>query len=166
MIRALLLVARDIALAHDRWLAQLVRRRPLAAENAALRETVGRQRAEIELLRARLLRLHPRRRPRYRGWERLAILWHRTRYGLSVSATACAIALSVQTVVNCNREVESGRANLVRARPPVNRLPDLVREIAHGLKGEWPRSGHAPDRGILARLGLKASRSNRLRHAA
>jgi hypothetical protein len=59
MIRALLLVAREIALAHDRWLARLARRRPLAAENAALRETVERQRAQIELLCARLRRLQP-----------------------------------------------------------------------------------------------------------
>ncbi|HEX5030248.1 MAG TPA: integrase core domain-containing protein [Candidatus Eisenbacteria bacterium] len=55
MIRALLLIAREIALAHDQWLANLGRRRPLAAENAALREIVERQRAQIDLLRARLL---------------------------------------------------------------------------------------------------------------
>ena len=160
MVRALLLVAREIALAHDRWLAHLVRRRPLTAENAALRETVERQRAQIELLRARLRRLHPRRRPRYRPWERLAILWHRSRYGLSIAATARAFVLSVQTVVNWNREVASGAARLVQAKPAVNRLPDLVREIAHRLKGEWPRWGTRRIAGILARLGLKASRSS------
>ncbi len=160
MLRALLVVAREIALAHDRWRATIARRKPLAAENAALRETVERQRAQIDLLRARLLRLYPRRRPRYRAWERLSILWHRSRYGLSVSATARAFVLSVQTVVNWNREVESGRARLVQARLPVNRLPDLVREIAHRLKGEWPRWGTRRIAGILARLGLKASRSS------
>jgi len=159
MVHALLLVAREIALAHDRWLAQLVRLRPLAAENAALRETVGRQRAQIELLRARLRRLHPRRRPRYRAWECLAILWHRARYGLSVSATARAFVLSAQTIINWNRAVESGRGNLVQAKPPANKLPDLVREIAHRLKGEWPRWGTRRIAGILARLGMKASRS-------
>jgi putative transposase len=159
MVRVLLLVAREIALAHDRWLAGLAGRRPLAAENAALRETVERQRAQIELLRARLLRLHPRRRPRYRPWERLAILWHRARYGLSVSATARTFVLSVQTIINWNREVESGRARVVQGKRPVNRLPDLVREIAHRLKGEWPRWGTRRIAGILARLGMKASRS-------
>ena len=159
MLRALLLVAREIALAHDRWLAQLVRRRPLAAEIAALRETVERQRAQIELLRARLLRLDPRRRPRYRAWERLAILWHSARYGLSVSATARAFVLSAQTIINWNRDVGSGRANLVQAKSPVNKLPDLVREIAQRLKGVWPRWGTRRIAGILARLGMKASRS-------
>ncbi len=160
MVRALLLVAREIALANEQWLAQFVRRRPLVAENAALRGTVERQRAQLDLLRARLLRLHPRRRPRYRPWERLAILWHRARYGLSVSAPARAFVLSVQTVVNWNREVESGRARLIQARSPVNRLPDLVREIAHRLKGEWPRWGSRRIAGILALLGLKGSRSS------
>ncbi|MCK6459683.1 MAG: hypothetical protein L6Q95_07275 [Planctomycetes bacterium] len=95
MLRALHLVAREIALAHDQWLARLVRRRT-AAENAALRETIGRLQAQIDLLRARLLRIDPRRRPRYRAWDRLAILWHRTRYGLSVSAAARAFVLSAQ----------------------------------------------------------------------
>jgi putative transposase len=160
MVRALLLVAREIALGHDRWCAAIARRRPLAAEIAALRETAERQRAENDLLRARLRRVHPRRRPRYRPWERLAILWHRARYGLSVSATARAFVLSVQTVVNWKREVESGRARLVQAKPPVNKLPDLVREIAHRLKGEWPRWGTRRIAGVLARLGLKGSRSS------
>jgi len=159
MLRALLLVAREIALAHDRWLARLSRRRPLAAENAALRETVERQRAENELLRARLRRLHPRRRPRYKPWERLAILWHRARYGLSIRATARAFVLSAQTIVNWSREVAAGEARLVQAKPPVNKLPDLVREIAHRLKREWPRWGTRRIAGILARLGLAASRS-------
>jgi len=160
MLRALLLVAREIALAHDQWLARLARRRPLAAEIAALRETVGRQRAQIDLLRARLRRLHPRRRPRYRAWERLAILWHRARYGLSVSATARAFVLSAQTIINWNREAGTGRGRLVQAKPPVNKLPDLVREITHRLKGEWPRWGTRRIAGILARLGMKASRSS------
>jgi len=62
MIRALLLVARWIALAHNRWLARVAPRRPLAAEVTALRETVERQRAQIDLLRARLPRLQPRGR--------------------------------------------------------------------------------------------------------
>ncbi|HEX5135708.1 MAG TPA: DDE-type integrase/transposase/recombinase, partial [Planctomycetota bacterium] len=159
MLRALLLVAREIALGHDRWLSQLVRRRPLVAEIAALREAVERQRAQIELLRARLLRPDPRRRPRYRAWERLAILWHRARYGLSVSATARAFVLAAQTIINWNRDVGSGRANLVQAKSPVNKVPDLVREIAHRLKGEWPRWGSRRIAGILARLGMKASRS-------
>jgi hypothetical protein len=64
MVRALLLVARWIAAAHDRWRARVARRRPLAAEIDVLQETVERQRAELELLRARLRRLPVRRRPR------------------------------------------------------------------------------------------------------
>jgi transposase InsO family protein len=73
--------------------------------------------------------------------------------------TARAFVLSVQTVVNWNRDVESGGARLVQAKPRVDKLPDLVREIAHRLKGEWPRWGTRRIAGILARLGLKASRS-------
>jgi len=139
MLRALLVVARAIALAHDRFRTALSR--PLAAGIDALRERIARLEAENALLRARLERLHPRRRPRYRPWERLAILWHRARYGLSMRATAKAFVVSVQTIVHWSAEVAHGRARLVQAARPVNRLPDLVSDIARRLKGEWPRWG-------------------------
>jgi putative transposase len=46
------------------------------------------------------------------------------------------------------------------AKRAVNRLPDLVAEIARRLKGEWPRWGTRRIAGILSRLGLKASRTS------
>ncbi|MGH7163191.1 MAG: DDE-type integrase/transposase/recombinase [Planctomycetota bacterium] len=158
MLRALLVVARAIALAHDRF--RVARCRALASEIGVLRERIARLEAENGLLRARLHRLHPRRRPRYRSWDRLAILWHRARYGLSMSATAKAFVVSVQMIVNWSAEVASDTARLVQSTPPVNRLPDLAREIARRLKGEWPRWGTRRLAGILARLGLKASRTS------
>ncbi len=160
MTRALLLIARWIAAAHDLWRAEVARHRPLHAEIDALREALQCLREENELLRARLRRLDPCRRPRYRPFERLRILWHQARHGLSVRATARAFVLSAQTVVNWHREVASGRARLVQARRPGNALPDLVAELVHLLKREWPRWGTRRVAGILARLGLQASRSS------
>lgn len=160
MIRALLLVARWIGLAHDRWRAQVRRRRSLSAEVDALHEAVARLRAENDLLRARLFRLDPHRRPHFRPWERLAILLHRVRYAMSVDATARAFVVTGQTVRNWIEEVEGGIARLVRSRRPVNALPDLVREIVAFLKREWPRWGTRRIAGLLASLGLRGSRTS------
>ena len=103
MVKALLLIARWISQAHDRWCAETATRRPLAVEVAVLKERVERLRAENDLLRARLGRIDPRRRPHYRPWERLSILWHQARYRLSLLATAKAFMVSFQTLVNWRR---------------------------------------------------------------
>jgi hypothetical protein len=42
----------------------------------------------------------------------------------------------------------------------MNRLSDLMHELAHRLEREWPRWGTRRIAGQLARLGLKASRSS------
>jgi transposase InsO family protein len=85
---------------------------------------------------------------------------HQARHGLSVRATARAFVVSVQTVVNWRREVLEGRVRFVQARRPVNALPDLVADLVHLLKREWPRWGSRRVSGILARMGLEASRSS------
>jgi transposase-like protein len=140
------------------WLASA--RRPLASEIAALHERLAKVQGENDLLRSRLERIDPQRRPRYAPWERLRILLHRARYGLSVESTARTFLVSGQTVLNWLDEVERGAARLIQSREPMNALPGLVREISFFLKREWPRWGTRRIAGILARLGLKASRTS------
>lgn len=155
---ALLLIGGWIGRALALKVASL--KRPLAAEVAALRERLEKLRAENDLLRARLERLDPFRRPRFEPWQRCAILWHRARYAMSIEATARAFVITQTTVMNWLKDVESGVARLVRTRRPMNALPDLVGEIARRLKREWPSWGSRRIAGILARLGLKSSRSS------
>jgi len=126
MTRALCLITRWIAVAHDRWRAEVAKRRPLSAEIDALKETVARLRSENELLRGRLRRVPLRRRPRYGGYERLLILLHEARYGLSLRATARAFVLSGQTLINWRKDAAKASARLVRGRRPINALPDVV----------------------------------------
>jgi hypothetical protein len=118
MIRPLFLIARRIAAAHDRWSAATATRRPLAVEVAVLKQRVERLRAENELLRARLGRIDPRRRPHYRPWERLSILWHQARYRMSLAATAKAFMLSFQALVNWRRDAAHIERTLVDGRTP------------------------------------------------
>ncbi len=81
MNRAFLLVAGCIGQGVAPWLS--AQKRPLAAEVVALRERLEKLRTQNKLLRARLARIEPRHRPRYAPSERLRILLHRARYGIS-----------------------------------------------------------------------------------
>ncbi len=158
MNRALILIAGWIGHGMAAWLT--LTRRPLAAEVAALRERLERLQAENDLLRSRLVRIAPHARPHYRPWERLGILLHRARYGLSMEAAARAFLVTAETLRAWLREVEGGVTRLVQARRPMNALPDLVGEVAVFLKRQWPRWGTRRIAGILARLGIKASRTS------
>ncbi len=157
MNRALLLIHGWIADAFAAWLSAL--RGPLARELASLLATNERLRLENDLLRARLARMPGRDRPRYRPHERLAILAHRARWKLSWEETAWRFVVAVMTLHNWRKAVEDG-VRLVASREPMNRLSDLVREVAHALKHEIPRWGTRRVAAVLAELGLKASRTS------
>jgi len=159
MLHALLTVAQLLARAHDQCRLMMAPRRSLQAEVAALRERLEGARAQNEMLRARLKRVPPRRRPHFRMFERLEILWHAARYGLSVAATARAFVVSGGANMKWRRDVASEEGQLVQLKAPANRLPDFIGEIARRMKREWPRLGTRKIAGMLLRLGLKVSRT-------
>lgn len=157
MHEALILIARAIALAHDHWRSTVGRRRPLSGRIAVLEERVQQLEMENALLRSRFLRIPGLRRPHYRRHERQEILWHAARYRLSIAATAHAFCVTPQTILNWRAVMRRKDAHLL---PPLRGLPDLVHELVHRLKAEWPRWGTRRIAGQLARLGVKASRSS------
>ena len=157
MPEALILIAQAISLAHDHWRRTVGRRRPLSGKIAVLEEHVEQLEAEVALLRTRLLRIPGMRRPHYRRHERLEILWHAARYRMSVTATADAFCLTRQTILNWRAVMRRKDATLL---PPIRGLPELVHELVHRLKREWPRWGTRRIAGQLARLSVKASRTS------
>ena len=156
MYRALLIIASAIRCAHGRWRERVGRRRSLSGKITMLEERVQRLEAENDLLRSRFLRIPGHRRPHYRRHERMDILWHAARHGLSVERTAEVFVVTPQTILNWQRVARWKDPHLL---PPLRRLPDLVYELVHRLKAEWPRWGTRRIAGQLARLGVKASRS-------
>jgi len=156
MHEALILIARAIALAHDHWRGTIGRRRPLSGKIDVLEDQVQRLRAENELLRARWLRVPAKRRPHYRRNERMDILWHATRYRLSVTVTAAAFCVTRQTITNWRRALKKTDPGIL---PRLGSLSDLVHELVIRLKAEWPEWGTRRIAGKLARMGVKASRS-------
>ena len=151
MQEALILIAQAISLAHDHWRRTVGRRRPLSGKIAVLEERVEQLEAENRLLRARFLRVPGLRRPHYRRHERLEILWHAARYGMSVTATADAFCLTRQTILNWRAVMRRKDAWLLL---PIRGLPELVYELVHRLKREWPAWGTRRIAGQLARLGV------------
>jgi putative transposase len=133
------------------------RRRSLAGRIAVLEQRVACLEAEGALLRARFLRLPGRRRPHYRRHERMDILWHAARYGLSIEKAAEVFVVTPQTFLNWQRVARRKEPHLL---PPLRGLPELVHDLVRRLKAEWPRWGTRRIAGQLARLGLKASRSS------
>jgi putative transposase len=153
---ALLFIAATIARAHDRCLLRLARRHQ-AGELVSLQERVARLEAENAILRARFLRVPARRRPHYRRHERMDILWHAARYGISVERTAATFLVTRETVLNWRAVTRRKSPHLL---PPLRGLSALVEDLVHRLKAEWPRWGTRRIAGQLARLGVRASRSS------
>jgi len=158
MTRALVLISSVIGDVFARFLES--RRSTLTRILGAVLAENGGLRAELALLRDRLGRLPSRERPRYRPSERLAILAHRARWKLSLDETARRFVVSVGTLVRWMKDVEAGVERLVTTRAPMNKLPDLVREVAHLVRHELPRWGSRRIAAVLAALGLKASRTS------
>jgi len=157
MHEALIAIARMIALAHDRWRATTGRRRPLSGKVAVLEEKAQRLRAECALLRARMQRLPPMRRPHYRRNERLEILWHAARYRMSTADTAAAFSVTRQTITNWRRDLKRDAPTCL---PRIGTVGELVSELVIRLKAEWPDWGTHRIAGQIARLGAKVSRSS------
>lgn len=138
----------------------LKRRRPSERLLHALEQDLRRLQAENDLLRKRLRRLPGRRRPRYRPWERLRILWHWKRYRLSLGRTAKTFVVSKGTLLRWREVLRRPGQRLVGSSRLIRRLPNLVHEVAALLRFDQPEWGTRRIAHVLARLGLKVSRTS------
>lgn len=157
LLRVALLLARASMLARG-VLAAKGGFGAVSAELDALRSDRDRWREEALILRARLERLEPRKRPWYAAGARFAILWHRAFYGLSLEETAKAFVVTPTTVARWIMELKRKATPLVRPPAPLNKLPDFIREVVHRLKAENVNFGARKIAGFLVQLGLKGSR--------
>lgn len=112
----------------------------VGGEVVVLRRELARVSTECELLRARLRRLRAESRPRFRPWERLQVLWHGLRYGLSLGILAETFVVSVASLERW-REAVARKTTLVETRRPANKLADVVDELILLLRFEHPAWG-------------------------
>ncbi len=117
--------------------------------SARLRATLEERDTEISLLKEelglkdlRLARVKPRRRPHYRGTERLRILELKAARGWSKAHAADRFFLGPVTIAEWTKRVdEEGEGALLGTPEPINRFPDFVRHIVIRLKVLCPTNG-------------------------
>ncbi len=119
-----------------------------AGENSLLKE-------ELELKDLRMGRVKPRRRPHYRGTERLRVLELKAARGWSKAQAAEHLFLRSATIAEWTKRLdEDGEDALVHTPEPINRFPDFVRHIVMRLKVLCPTMGKKRIAQTLARAGL------------
>ncbi|MCA9591607.1 MAG: transposase [Myxococcales bacterium] len=131
-----------------------------ASERDATAAALAQAREEARILRARMERMDPRRRPHYAPEERLAILLLRAAAGWTAAETARRFALTEATIASWMLAVhEGGESALVRFEPPVNRFPQFVAELVRGIKATLPTLGKLKIAQMLARHGVHLAAS-------
>jgi transposase InsO family protein len=154
LAHASLVVARgwclDSPIVRVRLRAQLDAAR---AEEALLKE-------ELRILRARLERIPPAKRPHFPPSERLAILLLRAARGWTAAETARRFLVTPVTISQWMRRLnEQGVEALLRVPVPVNRVPEYVQLVTEKLRALLPRMGKVRIAHVLARAGLRLSPS-------
>jgi putative transposase len=133
----------------------------LQGEVAQLRAEVALLREELRIKDARMARIAPRARPHYPPPERLAILLLKAARAWSSAQTARRFLLTAPTVADWQRRLErEGESSLVALPVPVNRFPELVREVTRRLETLMPAMGCRRIADVLARAGLHLSKSS------
>ena len=118
-------------------------------------EEIFRLREELSLKDLRMVRVQPRRRPHYRGTERLRILELKAARGWSKAQAAQRFHLRTATIAEWTKRLDKdGEAALVLTPEPVNRFPAFVRHIVMRLKVLCPTMGKKRITQTLARAGL------------
>ena len=127
----------------------------LRANVEELREQISRLQEEIDLKDLRMSRLKPRRRPHYRGVERLRILELKAARGWSKEQAADRFMVRSATIAEWTKRVdENGEGALLQTPEPINRFPDFVRHIVKRLKVLCPTMGKKRIAQTLARAGI------------
>jgi transposase InsO family protein len=119
------------------------------------RRQLGLMREELRIQDARMARVPPEKRPRYRPAERLAILELKGAHGWSLAQTAGRFHVTPATISSWLRRVdEEGPDALVQFPEPVNKYPQFVGHAVRRLKTLCPALGKRQIAETLARAGL------------
>ena len=109
-------------------------------------------REELRLIKARLERVAPHKRPHYAAVERLAILELQAARGWNAAETARRFLVTPETLHAWHRRIDDGA--LVQTTVPVNKFPELVRYAIQRLKVLCPWMGTRKIARMLCRAGL------------
>ena len=123
-----------------------------AAKIHRLETEVAMRREELRILRARMQRIAPHKRPQYLSVERMAILELRAMRGWSQAEAARRFFVSDETIRSWHRLADDD--SLLQTATPVNRFPDFVRYAVQRIKLFCPSLGKVKIAETLARAGI------------
>jgi transposase InsO family protein len=157
--RELLALSLGLLLAKVRETADPVQ--GLMARVKELEVLLAQAREEADILRARLERLEPRRRPRYSPRQRFRILLFMKTYVMSVAETARRFLVSTQTLARWMKEASlrpdrDTVGSLIEPVPPVRRYDDVTRHLIQHMD-EMGFGGNDTIAHALARAGWRVS---------
>ena len=132
----------------------------LVSENERLKAEITLVREELRIKDVRLARIAAANRPHYPPTERLAILALKVARGWSAAQAAKVFLLADATIAHWLKRIdEQEQGALVKLPEPVNRFPDLVRQVVRQLKCLCPIMGKVRMAQMPARAGLHLSPS-------
>ena len=133
-----------------------------------LRGKLERTRNEISLLKeeirikdARMEKIHPKNRPYYTPYERMAILELKAIHGWNNRQTANVFQVKPDTISSWMKRIDEGGSDaLLKTSDPVNKFANLVKYIVQRLKILCPVLGTKKIAHLLTKAGLKLSASS------
>jgi transposase InsO family protein len=160
LLFAIALAHRGVAYVRGWCADSRIARVRLAAENDRLKAEVAMLRQEVRIKDARWTRIPPAKRPHYPPADRLATLALKAARGWNKQQTAGVFAITPATVSSWMQRVdEDGPNALLQTSEPVNRFPDLTRQLVQKLKTLCPAMGKVRVSQLLASAGLNLSAS-------
>ena len=109
----------------------------------------------LQILKARMARVAPHRRPHYTPMERRQILELKAGYNWSIQETARLFQVEPNTVAAWLRE-DRGEADTTRLQPhePVNRYDDGIRRLVRSVRAKCPMLGKRKIAAFLLQAGI------------
>lgn len=142
-----------------------LKRAQLAGERDAAITRAAQLEEEARILRARLERIPPQRRPQYPPVERMAILSLRAAAGWTAAETGRRFQICEATVASwMGRLDEEGPDALVAMRRSITEYTEMLTELIHELREKCPALGKRRTADVLARGGLHIDPSTVQRH--
>jgi transposase InsO family protein len=130
-------------------------RRRLRVELEKATTEISLLREELNIKDGRWERSRSRRRPHYTPVQRMRIPQLRAARGWTLEKTARVFLVDLHTLQIWMRRLdERGERELIQTVEPVNRFPDLVRNVVRQLKCLFPEMGCERMAEVLARAGL------------
>jgi len=160
MIKAITMIASWIARGHDRFRNSTAGRRVFSGRVDHLHEQINMHAEHAELVLTRMNRVRPAKRPQWKPHEKLRILIFAERYALSQEKVAKMFGVTQGTISNWKRGLEKENNTLVQTKEPVNKLSDLIREVVHMIKRDFPEWGTPRIAGQLVKMAIKCARSS------